>query len=260
VDATMNPTVRRAEIVNIIRRQGRVTVDNLAKTLAISRETIRRDLSELARKGKVHKFHGGASLPMITEEGPFQHRMGENVAAKVQIAAEAIKLISQGETLLIDTGSTTLYFAEKLAEMQNLTVVTNSAEIARVISLGSLHSRTFLLGGEFNGDNRQTVGSLAISQLKTFRAHHAVLTIGALDSRTGVMDFCIEEAQIARTMIQQAESVTLLADSSKFSRIASFEVCGLDRVTNLVCDQPPSGIIKEALIEAGVTIISVGPQ
>ena len=256
----MNPTLRRSEIVNIIRKQGRVTVDNLAETLAISRETIRRDLSELARKGKVYKFHGGASLPMITEEGPFRHRMGENVAAKVQIAAEAIKLISPGETLLIDTGSTTLYFAEKLAEMQNLTVVTNSAEIARVISLGSQHSRTFLLGGEFNGDNRQTVGSLAISQLKTFRAHHAVLTIGALDSRTGVMDFCIEEAQIARTMIEQAESVTLLADSSKFSRIASFEVCGLDRVTNLVCDQPPSGKIKEALIEAGVTIISVGQQ
>ncbi len=254
----MTPTVRRAKIVNIIRQQGRATVDNLAEALAISRETIRRDLAQLARKGKIQKFHGGASLPIISEEGSFRHRMSENVAAKVQIATKAIELITPGETLLIDTGSTTLFFSEQLTEISNLTVVTNSAEIARVISQGAQRSRTFLLGGEFRGDNQQTVGSLAISQLKTFRAHHAILTIGALDSRTGVMDFGIEEAQVARAMIEQAESLTLLVDSSKFGKIASFEVCGLSRVTNLVCDQPPAGKIKKALTEAGVTIVSAG--
>lgn len=253
----MNPIARRAEIVNIIRQRDRVSVDELAETLNISRETIRRDLTELARVGKVLKFHGGASLPMPTGEGPFRDRMSEHVSAKVLIAASAVKLFSPGETIFIDTGSTTLYFAEKLAEISNLTVVTNSAEIAQVISLAPSQSRTFLLGGEFNPDNRQTVGSMAVSQVRSFRAHHAVLTIGALDLRTGVMDFCIEEAQVARAMIEQAESVTVLADSSKFSRIASFEVCGLDRITNLVCDQPPTRKIKEALIEAGVNIFSV---
>jgi len=86
------------------------------------------------------------------------------------------------------------------------------------------------------------------------------LTIGGLDLRTGVMDFCIEEAQVARAMIEQAESVTVLVDSSKFGRIASFEVCSLDRITNLVCDKPPTGKIKAALIEAGVNIFSVEQQ
>ena len=254
----MNPTNRRSKIVNMIRRQGRVTVDNLVETLSISRETIRRDLTELARKGKVLKFHGGASLPLVTEESSFRRRMGENVEAKVNIGAEAVKLIAPGETLLIDTGSTTLYFAEQLAEIPNLTIVTNSTETARVIGQGEQHARTFLLGGEFNGDNRQTIGSLALSQLRTFRAHHAILTIGALDSRSGIMDFCIEEAQIARAMIEQAESLTILADSSKFGRIASFEVCDLSRVTNLVCDQPPSGRIKEALTAAKVNVAVCG--
>ena len=69
-------------------------------------------------------------------------------------------------------------------------------------------ARTFLLGGEFHADNRQTIGSMVISQLKSFRAHHAVLTIGALDARTGVMDYSIEEAQLARGMIEQAEGGT----------------------------------------------------
>jgi DeoR family glycerol-3-phosphate regulon repressor len=251
----MNPVKRRAEIVTIIRKQNRVSVDELAQRLNISRETIRRDLSELSQSGKVHKFHGGASMPRIIGEGPFLHRMSEHVAEKVRIADQALKLVSPGETLFLDTGSTTLYFAEKLTEISNITVVTNSAEIARTLSLGNPHTKTFLLGGEFNGDNRQTIGTIAIEQIRSFRAHHAFLTIGALDARTGIMDFCINEAQIARNMIKQAESVTVLADQSKFERIASFEVCSLPKVNNLVCDALPSGSIHAALLEAGVSII-----
>ncbi len=253
----MNPTVRQAQIVNIIRERNRIAVDELAKLLQISKETVRRDLSELARIGKIQKFHGGASLPMMTGEGLLGDRISENATAKVLIADEAMKLIAPSETILIDTGSTTIYFAEKLSELSNLTVVTNSAEIARIVSLAPSQSKTFLLGGEFNGNNRQTFGSMAVSQIRSFRAHHAVLTIGALDLRTGIMDFCIEEAQVARAMIEQAESVTILADYSKFGKIASFEVCSLDRVTNLVCEQPPPEKIKTALIEAGVNIFSV---
>ncbi len=250
----MNPSIRQYKIVNLIRERNRVAVDELAKLLKISKETVRRDLAVLARAGKVQKFHGGASLPMIAGEGPFRDRMSENSAAKAAIAEEAVKLMASGETVLIDTGSTTHYFAEQLAELSGLTVVTNSAEIARIISQAQSQSKAFLLGGEFNADNRQTVGSMAIQQIRSFRAHHAVLTVTAVDLRTGIMDFSIEEAQVARAMIEQAESVTVLVDSSKFDRIASFEVCGLDRVTNLVCDRLPSEKIQKALKKAGVSV------
>jgi len=251
----MNPATRQAEIVNIIRQRDHATVNELAELLNTSRETIRRDLTELARAGKVQKFHGGASLPVLVGEGPFRDRMGKNAAAKMEIAAEAAKLISPGETILIDTGTTTFYFAEKLTEISNLTVVTNSTKIARVMGSGPIPARTFLLGGEFHADNRQTIGSMAISQVKSFRAHHAVLTVGALDSRSGVMDYSIEEAQLARAMVEQAEIITLLVDSSKFEQIASFEVCSLRKITNLVCEKAPAGKMYDALTDAGVTII-----
>ncbi len=251
----MNPAARQTEIVNIIRQRDHATVNELAELLNTSRETIRRDLTELARAGKVQKFHGGASLPVLVGEGPFRHRMAVNATAKMEIAATAIELISPGETILIDTGSTTFYFAEKLAEIPDLTVVTNSTKIARVMSGGQGAARTFLLGGEFHSDNRQTVGSMAISQVQSFRAHHAILTVGAVDTRTGVMDFSIEEAQLARAMVEQAENITLLVDSSKFNQIASFEVCGLKKVTNLVCEKAPTGSMHSALTEAGVNII-----
>jgi len=250
----MNPINRRDEILAIVRRKKRVHVDELAHHLHISRETIRRDLTELARAGKIQKFHGGAELPGVKGEGRFQERMAENVPAKVAIASRATQLVTPGETLFIDTGSTTLYFAEKLAEIPNLTIVTNSAEIARISSSAPGATQVFLLGGEFNGDNRQTVGSMAIAQIRSFRAHHAILTISAIDERTGIMDFNIHEAQIARAMIKQAESVTVLADSSKFGRIASFEVCEMNSITNLVCNRPPAAPLLHKLRDAGVNI------
>ncbi len=251
----MNPAARQTEIVNIIRQRDYVTVNELAEQLKTSRETIRRDLTELARSGKIQKVHGGASLPMLAGEEPFRERMGKNAAAKMAIAAAAAKLISSGETVLIDTGSTTFYCAEELCKIPNLTIVTNSTKVARVMSSGPNPARTFLLGGEFHADNRQTIGSMAISQVQSFRAHHAILTVGAVDSRTGIMDFSIEEAQLARAMIEQAEIITVLADSSKLEQIASFEVCSLEKVTYLVCEAKPSENMVAALKEADVTII-----
>ena len=256
----MTPRERRTRIVDIVRQNERAGVDALAVALDISRETIRRDLTELARAGKIHKYHGGAMLPSVRGEGPFQQRMADNAAAKAIIAAAAVELFKPGETIFIDTGSTTLYFAEKLVELADLTIVTNSAEVARVMGQARGRHRVFLLGGEYSADNRQTVGTLAVAQIRSFRAHHVVLTVGGLDTRTGVMDFNIEEAQVARAMIDQADRLTVLADAAKFDRIASFEVCRLAAIANLVCDRPPAGGLGEALARTGTRIFPAGPN
>ena len=251
----MKKKYRHDKIVEIIRKNEQATVEELAVQLQISRETIRRDLTELASFGKVHKVHGGATLPRAFGEGPFHKRMSDNAEAKVRIAQAAVPLFSAGETIFVDTGSTTLYFAEALTDISGLTIVTNSTEIARTVSMSDSANRMFLLGGEFSPDNRQTVGTMVASQIRSFRSHHAVLTIGALDSQTGAMDFNIEEAQVARAMIEQSQSVTILMDASKFNQLASFEVCCLAQIDRLVCDTAPPDILGEALEAAGVKII-----
>ncbi len=250
----MTPSQRRQEIVAIIRQRGRATVDELAERLDISRETIRRDLTRLAQSGLVHKFHGGASLPMTTGEGPFRARMSKHALEKARIAVEAARLVAPGETVFVDTGSTTIYFAEQLAKVEGLTVITNSTEIARIIDHSGKGCRAFMLGGEYHSGNHQTVGSMAIAQARLFRAHHCFLAIGALDVRTGVMDYNIEEAQLARAMIEQAETLTILVDSSKFGAIASFEVCPLHCIDNLVCDAEPDSKLRAALEENNVMV------
>ncbi len=245
---------RHTHLLEIIRKSEKVSVEDLAASLNTSRETIRRDLTELAKSGKIQKIHGGATLPRTYGEGPFQQRMSENVEGKMRIARTAAGLFLSGETLFIDTGSTTLYFAEEIAKSSGLTVITNSTEIARTISLGNSNTRTYLLGGEYHPDNRQTVGAVVTEQIRSFRAHHAVLTIGALDGRTGAMNYSIEEAQVARAMIEQSKSLTILVDQSKFNALASFEVCPLARIDRLVCDAPPPYALTAKLKAAGTDV------
>ena len=245
---------RQAALVAQVRKRGRVSVDELAALLGASRETIRRDLTELARQGRVDKVHGGATMPRVFGEGPFQQRMTENADAKMRIARAAAGLFAAGKTLFVDTGSTTVYFAEELARAPELTVVTNSVEVARILAGARNGHRVFLLGGEYAPGNSQTIGTMVAAQIRAFRAHHAVLAVGALDARSGAMDFDIEEAQVARAMIERAERVTVLADASKFDALASFEVCPLARIDRLVCDAPPPEALARGLVEAGAEI------
>ena len=246
---------RQAKLIEIVRRQQKASVDELADQLQASRETIRRDLTMLSDKGKILKVHGGARLPRVMAEGPFKQRLSENVDAKMQIARTAAGLFQPGETLFIDTGSTTLFFVEALAQVDNLTIITNSTEIARTFASNNESGRVFLLGGEFSAGNNQTIGTMAATQIRSFRAHHAILTIGALDARSGAMDFNIEEAQIARAMAEQSETITVLADASKMGAVASFEVCPLPAIDRLITDILPPAEMQQDLDAAGVQII-----
>lgn len=246
---------RQSNLVEIVRKKGRASVEELAKLLGASRETIRRDLTQLANSGEIQKIHGGATMPRVFGEGPFQQRLSENVDAKIKVAQTAAQLFKPGETLFIDTGSTTLFFAEKVAKITGLTVITNSTEIARTIAKANNGSRVFLLGGEYSADNSQTIGTMVAAQIRSFRAHHTVLTVGALDKRSGAMDFNIEEAQVARAMIEQSEKLTVLSDRSKINTLASFEVCPLAKIDRLVCDARPPDDICDVLQTAGGQVI-----
>lgn len=248
---------RQSKLIEIVRRKEKASVEELAAMLEASRETIRRDLTHLSEIGKILKVHGGARMPHVMGEGSFKQRQSENVEAKMELAQLAARLIRPGETLFVDTGSTTLFFAEAIASAQvkGLTIITNSTEIARTFATADNYSRTFLLGGEFSADNSQTIGAMATTQIRSFRAHHAILTIGALDARSGAMDYNIDEAQIARAMVEQSESVTVLADSSKLGALASFEVCPLIAIDRLITDKPPPDRMHEELLAADIKVI-----
>ena len=248
----MKPEQRRERIIGIVLERERVSVDDLADTLGTSRETIRRDLGLLADDGRIRKFHGGAGLREKPLEGRFSDRMGEAVREKRAVAAAASKLFETGSTIFVDVGTTTLMFAEALAGRTDITVITNGLAIARLLS--DAGTKVFVVGGELRPDTGEMVGALAVEQIGRFYASHAVLTVGGLGAR-GAMDFDLDEAQIARAMISQARTLTVIADGSKLQRDALFQVCALDAIDRLVVDRAPGPDLARALQAASVEII-----
>lgn len=251
----MRPRDRQQQIIDLVQLKGQLGVDQLADRFAVSVETIRRDLTLLAADGKIRKVHGGAIPLREFGEGAFAQRMQSNAAAKRLIARKARQLVSPGDTVFIDTGSTTLAMAETLATVDDLTIITNSTAIARTASSANSSARVFLLGGAYNEDNRQTCGAIAIAQLGGFHANLALLTVAAIASEAGVMDYSFDEASIGSAMIAHSDRVAILADASKFDRVAPFVVASFAQIDTLVCDTAPAGQLAQRLDQAGVTVI-----
>jgi len=250
----MKPKQRQSEIAALIGRDGQVSVDALAERFDVSTETIRRDLGLLAEAGVVQKVHGGAKRPRLQSESSFQQRMTENAEGKRTIAGKLAGIVERGDTLFIDTGSTTLACAEELAPTGGMTVITNSLRIAQVFGAVGLENAVYLLGGSYSNDNAETSGPLAIAQIEAFQADYAVLTVAAIDSRAGVMDANFDEAQVARAMIGRSRNVVVVADATKFDRRAAFQVCALSDVDLLVSDGCPAPGLANSLLTAEVTI------
>ena len=252
----MDPAQRRLRMAERVARSGRCTVDELARAFDVSPETVRRDLSRLAADGLVQKVHGAAVHARLAIEGSFRERMAEEASAKRAIANALLAQVSPGETLFLDTGSTTLAAASCLVSVPRLTVITNSHVIAEALAPAP-EGRVFLLGGAFRQANAQTVGPLAIEDVARFRADAAIITVSAFDADAGAMDADVEEAAVARAMVGAARRTIVLAASSKFERRAGYLVCRHSEIDVLISDVPPTGKLATVLHDCDVATVAV---
>ena len=154
----MKPKLRQSRILEVVAREGEATVEALAAEFDVSAETIRRDLAYLAMSGALQKVHGGARRLRLHAEGSFQQRMSEDAAAKQVIARKLATIVEPGDTLFMDTGTTTLFCAEALAEVERLTVITNSVRVAQALSRGAGQAQVFLLAATMGLTTRRHVG------------------------------------------------------------------------------------------------------
>jgi len=248
------PTRWQSAILDALRVTGRESITSLAERLNVSDETVRRHLKDLVEQGLVHRVHGGVILAGTQVEPPFSRRIKERVDAKRAIAQTVAEQVTDGMTLLIDSGSTTTYIAHALLQKTGLTVVTNSLEIARTL-VGRSDCAVHFAGGPLRADIGAAVGHEAIEMIQTFRADFAILSIGAIEARDGYMDFDVDEARIARTMIERAERVVVAADAWKFTAKARVRVCGFEPVSILVSDKLPPPSLRQHIDAAGTEIV-----
>ncbi len=235
-------------------QRGACTVAGLADQLAVSDETIRRDIKTMANKGLVERVHGGVVLPNLFFEADFGKRLNRNAATKQVIARAAAAQVRDGDSLMMDTGSTTVYVARALANHSGLMVVTNCAEIARILAT-NMRNKVYLAGGEFRADDTAAFGKSTIDFVEGFRVRTAILSIAAITPDDGFMDFHMGEAELSRVLIRRANHLMVVADHSKFAVQAPVKVCDFSEVGTLVTDRAPPPAIAERLREAGVMVL-----
>jgi len=254
----MQVSKRHHEILRVLREGGTATIAGLARRFGVSPETIRRDIAPLAGTGEVVKHHGAVSLPPLGTEAPFERRKRENADAKRAIARCAAALIEDGDSLMLDTGTTTSALARELLSKRNLTVVTNSSDVARM--LATVNGNTvFMAGGQLHGDNGAAFGSSAVEFVARFKVRHAIVSIAAVDAEAGPMDYVLAEAEFARTVLGCGERRLIVTDRTKFGRRALIKVCEFTDFDAIVTDAAPPPDLAAVLLQAGVeTLVAPG--
>ncbi len=243
---------RHGRILEILGREGTVTIADLAGILGVSAETVRRDVVPLADRGTLVRMHGAVGLAGSAGEAPFQRRMGENAEAKRLIARTAAAMVGNGESLALDTGTTTSFLARALIRHERLEIVTNSTDIARTLA-GRNGNRVHLLGGRFGADSGAVLGPDTVESMQRYRVEHAIISAGAM-SADGVMDYDPDEAAFARTVLACGKRRIVVCDSDKFGRRALVQVCPPDGFDLLVTEAAPEGDLATAMTNAGVTV------
>nr|WP_058909866.1 DeoR/GlpR family DNA-binding transcription regulator [Entomohabitans teleogrylli] len=249
-----NAAERRAIILEMLKNSGQVFVNELADYFQVSQETIRRDLNKLEELRHIRKVHGGAVSSQFGFELAFNQRARLAEEDKKAIARRAISLIKPGDSLFIDFGTTTLEFARQLVGINDLMVITNSPMVANIFHENST-TEVILIGGQFSNSKLECVGAIALQNISAFYADYAVIGAGAVSPQSGIMDQDIDEAAIARQMIQQSRQTIVLADGHKLDSRATALVCDWKSVHFLVTTDPEQRL-GQLTFPAHVTVLA----
>ncbi len=254
-DATALPALRQSRLATLVRERGQMTVTELVTRFGVSRDTIRRDLQLLEQRGLLVRTHGGAipSDNLIMREVSLTQRMDANADAKIRIGRAASTLIRDGETLIINGGSTTYYFAAELKDRRELMIVTNNLRIPPVLPDCSVRA-IYVLGGTYWSSPQVTIGTIGFASTARISADTAVIGVTGM-STDGFSIARLEEASLSSGMIEVAQRTIILADSSKFQVTAFAHVTGFADVEYLVTDAAPPPEIAAVLEHAGVQVL-----
>lgn len=245
---------RKDEIIRLITENRVAKANELAEYFHVSMETIRRDLSQLEKEGFLRRTHGGAVLNTSGGMEPtFYHREVSNYEEKLLIARKAAELVEDGDTIIIDIGTTTIEFARFL-KGKKVTVFTNSLKIA-VELMDDAQISVILFGGFVRADEGTTSGHWAEEMSDQFWVDKLFLGVGSMEPDIGIMDFHIEETNLRRHWLAHSRKVIALADHSKFGWKALNAVCRTEELDILVTDEETDKRTIKEIRERGVQVL-----
>ena len=248
---------RRQHLVTRIQRDGRALVGDLSDQLGISRITIRKDLEHLQSKGLIQRTHGGALAiqsgalfdPSLREKEKLHHK------EKQRIAAAAVKLVSEGQCVILDSGTTTTEIARALRQFSKLTIITNAVNIAA--ELTNTDFEVILTGGTLRKSSFSLVGPLAEDVLRDMHADIFFLGVDGFDIQSGVTTPNVLESRVNRAMVKAARKVVAVCDSTKFDRHSLALIVPTAKIDIVITDSRLSAARVEGLRSAGLVVTLV---
>ena len=248
---------RRRLIVEVLNRDGRVLVGDLARHFRTSQVTIRKDLDLLQAQGRIHRTHGGA-LPAgesALDDPTLREKEKLRRKEKLQIAAAAARMVKEGQVVILDSGTTTTAIALALRKFTNLTIITNAVNIAAELSGTAIE--VILTGGTLRKNSFSLVGPIAEETLRRLNADLLFLGVDGFDVHYGLSTPNLLEAKVNRVMVEVAKRTVAACDSSKFGRRSLSLIVPPQALHEVITDRAAPKSDLKTLKKAGIEVTLV---
>ena len=251
---------RQRRILELVPRQGFVSIDALSKLFRVSAQTIRRDINEMCDRALLQRFHGGAGLVSSVENIAYASRQVMCLEEKVRIAQLIATDIPDNASVFIDIGTTSEEVAKALKDHKGLRVITNNFNAAAILS-GSSTREVLITGGLIRPNDLGIVGEATEDFIDQFKVDYGIITVSSIDKDGTLLDYDYREVRAAQRIIKNSRHVVLAADYTKFMRSAMVRLGDLSCVHDLYTDQEPPEQIVRILEQFGVSLhIAEGDQ
>ncbi len=251
----MASNFRQREILELARKEGKVTVDGLAESYGVTVQTIRRDLTDLADSGRLERVHGGAVIPSGVVNIKYEERRRLNDIGKKAIAVKCAQSIPDGASVFMNIGTSTEAVAHQLLDHENMLVVTNNLNIANILAANQ-SCEIILAGGVLRRLDGGIVGMLTVEMVKQFKFDYSILGCSAIDADGDLLDFDGQEVMVSSTAINRSRKVLVVADHLKFQRKAPLTICSLKDVDVLFTDEKLSDELKINCEKWGTEVVT----
>ncbi|MFC1483592.1 transcriptional repressor AgaR [Candidatus Neomarinimicrobiota bacterium] len=255
--AILNTVDRRDLIIRLIKENGKVQVEELSTQFKVSSVTIRNDLNYLEKKGLIDRVYGGALARVaVAYDSALTEKAKLHVDEKRRVGAKAAEMIYDGDSIILDSGTTTLEIAKRIKDRLDLTVMTNGVNIATELA-GNPHVSVLLTGGRLRENSFSLVGPQAETTLKDFYFDKLFLGVDGFDLEVGLTTPNQLEAHLNAIMLSASKEVIMVTDSSKFGHQSLCRISGPEKVTRIITDSGISQEYLDSFRDLGIEIIVV---
>jgi DeoR family glycerol-3-phosphate regulon repressor len=249
----MKLSPRQQAMLQHLKQHGYTTNDEFVARFDVTSQTVRRDLTQLADACLIERFHGGADVLSNSVNTAYGQRLSQNQAAKTRIAQKVAGMIPNGASVFINIGTTTELVAQQLMQHEGLQVVTNNIHVAANLSNKPDFS-VIIAGGEVRHSDGGVIGEATSDFIKQFQMDFAIIGISGLSEDGALLDFDFREVKVSQAILDNAKTIILAVDSSKFGRRAMVKQGDLSQISVMVTDAQPPASLQDVIATHGVAL------